>query len=95
MIYSDFKSVLVTENNEQQNSNESYTSMYQKHACSYGYKLVCVDYTFSEPFKSKSIIQNKNQNILFTWMQIIYMVIPCLNFLQMAGSDGLILKILT
>ena len=25
---------------------------YQKHiSCSYGYKLVCIDYTFSEPFK--------------------------------------------
>ena len=36
-----------------QNSNESYTNKYQKHfACSYGYKLVCVDEQFSKPFKS-------------------------------------------
>ena len=30
----------------------TYTSKYQKHiACSYGYKLVCVDDKFSKPFK--------------------------------------------
>ena len=30
-----------------------YTKKYQKHvACSYGYKLVCVDNKFSKPFKS-------------------------------------------
>ena len=33
--------------------NESYTNNYQKHvACSYGYKLVCVDDKLSKPFKS-------------------------------------------
>ena len=32
---------------------ESYTNKYQKHiACSYVYKLVCVDNKFSKPFKS-------------------------------------------
>ena len=41
IIYADFE------------SNQSYTSKYQKHAaCSYGYKLVCVDDKFSEPFKT-------------------------------------------
>ena len=38
MIYADFESVLVPEDNEKQNPNESYTTKYQKHiGCSYGY----------------------------------------------------------
>ena len=53
MIYTDFESILVPEDNGKQNPNESYNSKYQKHvACSYGYKLVCVDDKFSKPFKS-------------------------------------------
>ena len=43
----------MPEDNGKQNPNESYTKKYQKHvACSYGYKLVCVDDKFSKPFKS-------------------------------------------
>ena len=39
MIYANFESVLVPENNGKQNLNESYTNKYKKHiACSYGYK---------------------------------------------------------
>ena len=53
MIYAVFESILVLEDNRKQNPNESYTNKYQKHvACSYGYKLVCVDDKFSKPFKS-------------------------------------------
>ena len=53
MIYADFESVLVPEDNGKQNPNKSYTSKYQKHiSCSYGYKLVYVDDKFSKPFKS-------------------------------------------
>ena len=53
MIYADFYSVLVPEDNGKQKLNKSYTSKYQKHiACSYGYKLVCADDKFSKPFKS-------------------------------------------
>ena len=53
MIYADIKSILVSEDNGKQNLNEFYTNKYQKHvACSYGYKLVCVDDKFNEPFKS-------------------------------------------
>ena len=53
MIYADFESILVPEDNRKQNTNESYTNKYQKHiSCSYGYKLVCVDDKFSKPFKS-------------------------------------------
>ena len=49
MIYVDFESILVREDNGKQNPNEKN----QKHvACSYGYKLVCVDDKFSKPFKS-------------------------------------------
>ena len=51
IIYADFESVLVPEDNGKQNSEESYTKKYQKHiACSYGYKLVCVDDKFSKHF---------------------------------------------
>ena len=43
----------MPEDNGMLNPNESYTIKYQKHvACSYGYKLVCVDGQFSKPFKS-------------------------------------------
>ena len=51
MIYSDFESILVTEDNGKQNLNESYTKKYVKQACGYGYKLVYVDDKFSKPFK--------------------------------------------
>ena len=53
MIYADFESTLAREDNGKPNPNESYTNKYQKHiACSYGYKLVCVDDKFSKSFKS-------------------------------------------
>ena len=52
MIYANFENILVPEDNGKQNPNESYTNKCQKHvACSYGYKLVCVDDSFSKPFK--------------------------------------------
>ena len=53
MMYADLESILVPEDNKKQNPNETYTNIYQKHvACSYGYKLVCVDDKFSKSFKS-------------------------------------------
>ena len=53
MIYVNFESILVPEVIGKQNSNESYTNKYQKHiACSYDYKLTCVDDKLSKPFKS-------------------------------------------
>ena len=52
-IYVGFESLLVTAGNGKQNPNESYTNKYQTHvAYSYGYKFVCLDDTFSKPFKS-------------------------------------------
>ena len=43
MIFVDFESILVLENNGKQNANKSYTNKYQKHvACSYSYELVDV-----------------------------------------------------
>ena len=52
MVDANFESILVPEDNGKQNSNESYTNKYKKHiACSYGYKLVCVDDQFSKYFK--------------------------------------------
>ena len=43
MIYADFESILVYDDNEKQNWNESYTTEYEKHvAYSYGYQLVYV-----------------------------------------------------
>ena len=39
MIYADFESISVPEENEKQNTEESYAKKYHKHiACSYGYK---------------------------------------------------------
>ena len=47
---------------------ESYTSKYQNYiACSYGYKLVCVDDTFSKPFKTylgKDAVYNFINNMI-------------------------------
>ena len=55
IICADFESILVPEDNGKQNTEESCTNKYQKHiACSYGYKLVCVDDKFSKPFKTYS-----------------------------------------
>ena len=52
MIYADFESILVTENNEKRNPDESYTNKYQNYVdYSVGYKLVCVDDHFSKFFK--------------------------------------------
>ena len=52
IIYADFESFLVPEDNGKQNLEEFYTNKCQKHtSCSYGYKLVCVDDKFSKPFK--------------------------------------------
>ena len=52
IIYVDFEAFLVPKGNRRQKPEESYTKKYQKHiACSYDYKLVCVDYKFSKNFK--------------------------------------------
>ena len=52
-IYAYFESILVPEDNRKQNPKGFYTNKYQKHiACSYGYKLVCVDDKFSKHFKT-------------------------------------------
>ena len=52
-IYADFESIVVPENNEKQNPDESYINKYQKNvACSYSYKLVFVNDKFSKSFKS-------------------------------------------
>ena len=49
----DFEIFLVPKDNGKQSPNECHTNKYQIHvACSYGYKLVCVDDKFSKPFKS-------------------------------------------
>ena len=53
MIYADFESVLLPENNGKQNPDYSYAKKYQKYvACGYGYKLVSVDDKFSKVFIS-------------------------------------------
>ena len=53
MIYANFESKLVPEDNRKQNANEPYMKKYRKHiSCSYGSKLVFVDNRFSKPFKS-------------------------------------------
>ena len=52
VIYADFESILVPEDNGRQNLDESYTNKYQKYVCSYGYKLVYIDDEFSKSFKS-------------------------------------------
>ena len=52
MIYSNFESVLVIEDNGKQNPNKSYKNKCRKNvACSYSYKLVCADDKSSKPSK--------------------------------------------
>ena len=68
IIYANFEIILVAEDNWKQNPEESYTNKYQKHiACSYGYKLVCVDDKFSKPFKKylgKDAVDNFMNNVI-------------------------------
>ena len=48
MIYADFESILVPQDNRKQNPGESYTNKYQiRVACSCCYKLLRVDDKFS------------------------------------------------
>ena len=68
MIYTDFETIVVPEDNWKQNPNESYTNEYEEHvACSYGYKYVCVGEKFSKPFKSylgKDTVYNVISNMI-------------------------------
>ena len=49
MIYGDFDSILIPEDNGKQNPEEPFTNKYQKHvACTYGY--VSIDHKLSKPF---------------------------------------------
>ena len=47
---------------------DCYSNKYQKHiVCSYGYKLVCVEGKFSQPFKTylgKDALYNFNNNMI-------------------------------
>ena len=52
MIWTDFESILVLQDNGKQKPDEFYAKKYQKHVvCNHGYKLACVDNKFSKPFK--------------------------------------------
>ena len=53
MVYANFESVLVPEDNGKQIPEEFYTNKHQKHVVySYDYKQACVDDRFSKPFRS-------------------------------------------
>ena len=65
MIYADVESILVAVNNGKQNTEDSYNNKHQNHiACSYGHKLVRVDYKFSKHFKT---YLGKNVVYIFTF----------------------------
>ena len=64
IIYPDFESILVPENNGKQNPEESCAN---KYACSYGCKLVCVDDKFSKPFNTylgEDAVYNFSNNMM-------------------------------
>ena len=69
MIYANFQSILVPENNRKRNPDESYTNKYQNPvgSCSTGYKLVCVGGQFSKHFKSYSqrrkLLQSRDEKV--------------------------------
>ena len=53
IVYAEFENILVPGSNEKQTPEEPYMNKYQKYiACSYGYKLVCVDDNLSKSFKT-------------------------------------------
>ena len=53
MVYADFENILVLVDNGKKNLKVSYRNKYEKHiACSYGYKLVCVNDKFSKHFET-------------------------------------------
>ena len=53
IIYAHFESTLLPQDNGRQNPGESYANRFQNHlACSYSFRLVCVDDKFSKPFKT-------------------------------------------
>ena len=67
MINSNFESTLVLEDNGKQNPVQYYTDKHQKHvACSYGYKLVCVD-------KFISLLNHTQVKMLFTILLIVWL----------------------
>ena len=77
IIYADSESILVPENNGNQNSDQSYMNKYQNHlGWSFGYKLVYSDDQCSKYFKlyldqiavvSLSLIWSKELYILVAW----------------------------
>ena len=75
MIYVDFESTLVPEDNERQNPEESYLNKYQKQvAWSYGYKSVCADDKFSKSLKS--YLDEDADYILWTvWLKKVSIVL--------------------
>ena len=53
IIYTDFESIFISENNWKQNPDEPYNNKYQNRvSCSYRNKLVCAENQFSKHFKS-------------------------------------------
>ena len=58
-INADFESILVSEGNRKQNLEESYRNKYQRYiACSYGYKLKCIDDKFNKSYLGKDVVYN-------------------------------------
>ena len=68
IVYADFESILVPQDNGKQNLEVSYTDRCQKHiACSYGYKLAYLNDQFSKPFKiylGKDTVYNIMNNMI-------------------------------
>ena len=68
IIYAEFESILMPEDNGKQNPEETYTSQYQKHiGSSYSYKLVYLDDKVSNPFKTymgKDAVYNFINNMI-------------------------------
>ena len=68
IICAGFESILVPEDNGKQCPNVSYMNKYQQHiGCSCGYKLVCVNNKFSEPFKlyfGEDAVYNFNNSMI-------------------------------
>ena len=52
MIYADFESILVPENNGKQNPDDSYTNNQNQCWLQFGYKIICADDQFVKFLKS-------------------------------------------
>ena len=74
MIYANFKSILLTENNGEQNPDESYIINQNDVGCSFGHKLVCIDDQLSKCYLDQDVVHKFVTNMVEKLIAITNMV---------------------